>query len=119
MHTRLLHTRLRIACVLLATLGLTSVPLADAATIELSVNGLVCGFCAQGIEKRLRKFPATADAVVSLEQRLVGVSLKDGQDIDDAALRRALTDAGYTVTAISRTGTPIGELRARLGKAQP
>ena len=47
---------------------------AGAATIEMSVNGLVCAFCAQGIEKKLRKLPATADVVVSLERRLVAVA---------------------------------------------
>ena len=65
----------------------------------MDVNGLVCAFCAQGIEKKLRAFPATRDVVVSLEERLVAVSTKDGQDIADDELRRALTDAGYTVKA--------------------
>lgn len=92
---------------------------ARAATIEMNVNGLVCAFCAQGIEKQLRKFPATADVVVSLEQKLVAVSLKDGQDIPDAELRRALTNAGYTVKAIERTQTPLAELRARLKQGKP
>jgi mercuric ion binding protein len=92
---------------------------AQAATIEMNVNGLVCAFCAQGIEKQLRKFPATADVVVSLEQKLVAVRLKDGQDISDAELRRALTNAGYTVKAIERTQTPIGELRERLRQGKP
>jgi copper chaperone CopZ len=90
-----------------------------AATIEMSVNGLVCAFCAQGIEKKLKKFPATAEVVVSLEHRLVAVSLKDGQDIPDADLRKALTDAGYTVKAISRSETPIADIRARTKLAQP
>src|SRR5215472_1279941 len=90
-----------------------------AATIEMHVNGLVCAFCAQGIEKKLRKFPATVDVVVSLEQRLVAVALKDGQDIPDAELRRALTNAGYTVTAIERNDTPIGAIRSRVGQAKP
>jgi hypothetical protein len=31
---------------------------ANAGTIEMKVYGLVCGFCAQGIEKTLRKNPA-------------------------------------------------------------
>jgi copper chaperone CopZ len=90
-----------------------------AATIEMTVNGLVCAFCAQGIEKKLRKFPATAEVVVSLEHRLVAVSLKDGQDIADADLRKALTDAGYTVKAISRSETPIADVRARIKQVQP
>ncbi len=91
---------------------------AQSATIEMQVNGLVCAFCAQGIEKQLRKFPATADVVVSLEQKLVALALKDGQDIPDAELRRALTNAGYSVKGIERTETPIAEVRERL-KAKP
>src|SRR3981189_1103934 len=87
---------------------------AQAATIEMNVNGLVCAFCAQGIEKQLRKFPATADVIVSLEHKLVAVALKDGQDIPDTELRRALTNAGYTVKAVQRTETPLAELRERL-----
>jgi copper chaperone CopZ len=85
----------------------------------MKVNGLVCAFCAQGIEKQLRKFPATDDVVVSLEQRLVAVSLKDGQDIPDKELRTALTNAGYTVKAIERTQTPIAEVRERLKQGKP
>jgi len=91
----------------------------EAATIEMNVNGLVCAFCAQGIEKQLRKFPATADVVVSLEHKLVAVAVKEGQDISDADLRRALTNAGYSVTAINRTDTPMDDLRARLKQGKP
>ncbi len=90
-----------------------------ASTIEMTVNGLVCAFCAQGIEKKLKKFPATAEVVVSLEHRLVAVSLKDGQDIPDVDLRKALTDAGYTVKTISRSQTPIADVRERIKQAQP
>ena len=92
---------------------------ARATTVEMNVNGLVCAFCAQGIEKQLRKFPATADVIVSLEQKVVAVALKAGQDIPDAELRRALTNAGYTVKAIQRTQTPIAELRERLKQGKP
>jgi hypothetical protein len=56
---------------------------------------------------------------VSLEQRLIAVALKDGEDISDADLRKALQDAGYTVKAISRSDTPIAEVRARLKAAKP
>jgi copper chaperone CopZ len=90
-----------------------------AATIEMTVNGLVCTFCAQGIDKQLRKFPATSEVLVSLEHRLVAVALKDGQNIPDAELRRALTNAGYTVKAIQRTDTPIADLRERVKQAKP
>jgi copper chaperone CopZ len=90
-----------------------------AATIEMTVNGLVCAFCAQGIEKKLKKLPATAEVVVNLEHRLVAVSLKEGQDIADADLRKALTDAGYTVKSIERTDTPIADVREKLKQVSP
>lgn len=108
----------RRAAVCIAFLSLAA-SIAQASTIEMNVKGLVCAFCAQGIEKKLRKLAATADVVVSLEERLVAVALKDGQDIPDAELRKALTDAGYTVTAIQRTDTPIGEIRSRVRQARP
>jgi copper chaperone CopZ len=87
---------------------------AHATTIEMTVNGLVCAFCAQGIEKKLKKFPATSAVVVSLEHRLVAVQLKDGQEIKDEELKKALTDAGYTVKSIVRTETPIDDIRKRV-----
>jgi copper chaperone CopZ len=88
-------------------------PATCAATIEMTVNGLVCGFCAQGIEKTLRKNPATAEVLVSLENRLVAVMTKDGQDISDEELRKALTNAGYDVKAIVRTDNSLNDLRAK------
>jgi copper chaperone CopZ len=104
---------------LLAVALLAVAASSTAATIEMTVNGLVCAFCAQGIEKKLKKFPATAEVVVNLEHRLVAVALKDGQDIPDADLRKALTDAGYTVKSIARSETPIAEVRERLNQVQP
>ncbi len=88
---------------------------AAAATIEMKVYGLVCGFCAQGIEKTLRKNAATADVLVSLENQLVAVATKDGADLTDAQLTKALTDAGYDVKEITRTQRTLEEIRASLG----
>jgi copper chaperone CopZ len=98
---------------------LAATAVSAAATVEMTVNGLVCAFCAQGIEKKLKKYPATAEVVVNLEHHLVAVSLKEGQDISDAELRKALTDAGYTVKTIARTDTPIAEVRDRLKQGNP
>ena len=95
--------------------ALSTLPsLAPAATIEMDVNGLVCAFCAQGIEKKLRAFPATADVVVSLEKKLVALSTKDGQDIPDDELKTALTNAGYTVKSIHREDESLDAVRERL-----
>src|SRR5262245_42301236 len=101
----------RIALLLLALLGASGV---HAATIELTVNGLVCGFCAQGIEKTLRRNAATDDVFVSLENRLVAVATKPDTDIADDVLRKALQDAGYDVKAIARTDRSLTALREQM-----
>jgi copper chaperone CopZ len=100
--------------IFLIVLGLT-MSTAHAETIEIKVNGLVCGFCAQGIEKTLRRNPSTADILVSLEDRLVAVETKEGQDISDEELETALRDSGYDVTEITRSERRLGEIRERLG----
>ena len=92
--------------------------LANADTIEMKVYGLVCGFCAQGIEKTLRKNAATEDVLVSLEHRLVAIATKSGADIPDETLRKALKDAGYDVKAIVRTDRSIAAIRERV-KGKP
>jgi copper chaperone CopZ len=98
---------------LLIALLLSLSSIASANTIEMEVNGLVCGFCAQGIEKTLRSLPATEGVFVSLAHRLVAVKLKEGADIEDATLRKALKDSGYTVVEIQRTQHSLDELRVR------
>jgi copper chaperone CopZ len=101
-------------------LALSLLPVvASAGTIELKVYGLVCGFCAQGIEKTLRKNPATADVVVSLENKLVAVATREGQDISDVEITRAIKDAGYEVKGIERTQRSMEAIRSSLKKAGP
>ena len=99
---------------LLFTLLMGVSALASARTIEMDVNGLVCAFCAQGIEKSLKAFPATQAVFVSLEHRIVAVQLKNGADIDDAALRKALTDSGYTLVAVHRSDETLDAIRERV-----
>ena len=105
---------MRILKTLLLAALLATTSAASAKTIEMDVNGLVCAFCAQGIEKTLRGFPATADVFVSLEHRIVAIELAEGTDIDDATLRKAITDAGYAVVAVRRGDGTLQAIRERV-----
>jgi copper chaperone CopZ len=87
---------------------------ARAETIEMNVYGMVCGFCAQGIEASLRKNPATVDVVVSLEKRLVVVKTKEGEDIADPELKKAIADAGYDMKSVKRTQRSMEDVRKEL-----
>jgi mercuric ion binding protein len=104
---------------ILLALLLTLSGAAQARSVEMEVNGLVCAFCAQGIQKAIRKFPATQDVFVNLEHRIVAVQLKDGQDIADDALRGAVTDAGYTTVRIQRSDETLDAIRERVKAQEP
>ena len=116
MLSRPMSSRSMLPLLLLSWASLSGAPLASAETIEMKVNGLVCGFCAQGIEKTLRRHPATADVVVSLENRLVAVATRDGLDIPDGDLKQALQDAGYDLKSIARTARSIQAIRGELAR---
>ena len=103
-----------ITLVALLWAGLAAAAQPQPTTIEMDVDGLVCAFCAQGIEKKLRKEAATADVFVSLEHKLVAVALKPQQDITDDALKTLLTEAGYTLRGVRRTTEPLEAIRKRI-----
>jgi copper chaperone CopZ len=83
-------------------------------TIEMKVYGMVCGFCAQGIEASLRKNPAVTDVVVSLEKKLVIVETRAEESIHDDVLAKAIADAGYSLKAVSRTQRTMADHRAAI-----
>lgn len=73
-----------------------------AETIKASVNGLVCAFCATGIEKTFKAQPDVESVHVDLDSKLVTITTKPDKKIDDDTVTRLITDAGYSVTNISR-----------------
>lgn len=82
------------------TLSLSAAACAD--TIKTTVNGMVCGFCATGIEKTFKAQPEVKTVDVDLQKKLVTISTKEGQTIEDAKLRKLITNAGYSVVRIDR-----------------
>jgi copper chaperone CopZ len=102
----------RLLC--LTTLLIFASLTANATTIEMKVYGMVCGFCAQGIEASLRKNPAVVDVVVSLENKLVIVETRAREDIDDAKLKKAIADAGYDLKTVARKDRTMADYRAEI-----
>ena len=75
---------------------------ASAETILANVNGLVCAFCATGIEKTFNAESSVESVKVDLESKLVTINTKANQNIDDTTITKLITDAGYTVVGIER-----------------
>lgn len=61
----------------------------------VGVNGMVCAFCAQGIEKKFKSQPEVADIEVSLEKKFVKIKFKDGQSLSETKISELLKDSGY------------------------
>ena len=83
-------------------------------TIKANVNGMVCAFCAQGIEKKMRALSQTKDVYVNLKQRIVAVELKEGQTLSNDTVKDLIKDAGYDVTSIDISEHPVAHIKAEL-----
>ena len=73
-----------------------------AETITTHVNGMVCAFCATGIEKTFRKQPQVATVKVDLPKKQVVITTKPGQTLSDAKIKEVVTYSGYTMGKIHR-----------------
>jgi copper chaperone CopZ len=87
---------------------------AQASAVKLSVNGMVCAFCAQGIEARLKKLPETADLYINLKQKVVAVQAKPGQTLAVDKLKAEVVEAGYEVTRAEPMSQTVAQLREQM-----
>lgn len=103
-----------ILAMLMAANFLSSVALAATQTIKADVNGMVCAFCAQGIERKMRALPQTKDVYVNLKHKIVAVELKDGQSVSPDTVKDLVKDAGYEVTHIETVSQSAQEIKAAI-----
>lgn len=101
----------RIAIALTMTIAATVACAQDAGTAKISVNGMVCAFCAQGIEKRITAMPEAGPLYINLSRKLVAVQPKAGKSLDVEKIRREIQDAGYEVTAVEMVPKTVAVLR--------
>jgi cation transport ATPase len=88
--------------------------LAATQTIKANVNGMVCAFCAQGIEKKMRALSQTKDVYVNLKQRIVAVEVKDGQTLSNDTVKDVIKNAGYEVTSIEMSDHPAAQIKTEM-----
>lgn len=63
--------------------------------ITVGVKGMVCAFCAQGIEKSFMKQTEVAAVEVSLANKYVKIKTKEGQKISQDKIAEILKESGY------------------------
>ncbi|HBH38460.1 MAG TPA: heavy metal transporter [Curvibacter sp.] len=100
--------------ILTLALSLGALPAYAASTLKVTVNGMVCAFCAQGIEKRVGKMPATQEVFVDLKNKIVAVQARPGQALDAQAIRAEIVDSGYDVVKIEPVSQSVADIKAEL-----
>ena len=90
----------QILLVISVLVALSSATFAE--TIHTTVNGMVCAFCATGIEKTFRKQPEVDFVKVDLAKKLVTIKTKPGKTLSDAKVKEIVTYSGYTMGKIVR-----------------
>ena len=87
-----------------------------AATQKIEVLGMVCAYCAQGIEKSLKSLSEVNDVYINLEKFFVLVESKNDFGIDEKTLKTIIVDAGYTVQKIENFNETIKSIRNKYEK---
>ena len=90
----------RTVLILLALIAATGSAWAE--TITTTVDGMVCAFCATGIEKTFRRQPEVASVKVDLPRKQVVIMTKPGQTLSDAKIKEVVTYSGYKMGKINR-----------------
>ena len=70
-------------------------PAAESGELTVGVKGMVCAFCAQGIEKKLMAEAQVEKVQVSLENKFVKIKFKEGQRLSNEKIAELLKDSGY------------------------
>lgn len=102
------HRRQILKALAVCMLSFMLVSGARAEQVKVSVNGMVCSFCAQGIKKQFSEIKEIKEVNVDLDAKLVSFDLPKGTAVSDERIEKAIKDAGYDVQKIERTGEQPG-----------
>jgi thioredoxin-related protein len=70
--------------------------------LTVTVEGMVCDFCAQAIQKVFLKKEEVAGITVDLDNQNVIIALKEDTNITDNIIEDLFINAGYNVSEINR-----------------
>ncbi len=88
---------LRVCALLLAALW--AMPVWAGETYRLYVDGLACPFCAYGVEKKVGGLEGVEKLDIDIDVGVVAVTMAEGATLDEAAAKRAVDEAGFSLRA--------------------
>jgi copper chaperone CopZ len=100
------------ACAIIAWASGLFSPAFATESVKATVNGMVCAFCAQGIEANLSKLPAAKVVFVDLKKKIVAVEAREGQKLDSKVISAEIKDAGYDVVKLETVQQSVADIKA-------
>ncbi len=70
--------------------------------IVITVEGMVCDFCAQSLKKVFNKEDSVNDIAVNLDDQTVIVDTKDNAELSDTKIKELIEWSGYDLVDIKR-----------------
>ena len=70
--------------------------------LVIKVKGMVCAFCAQGIEKNFNKQKQVKTTKVNLETMEVTINLKKGASLPEPTIKKLVIDAGFAYAGLKK-----------------
>ena len=98
---------------LLSFVSLCLLSLPSFASVKITVNGMVCSFCAQGIEKSFSKMDATKAIFVDLKNKVVVIEFKEGKTISPKVITQEINDSGYDVVKLETIPQTVQEFKSQ------
>jgi len=63
--------------------------------IEVKIKGMVCSFCAQGLQKGIGKLEEVEKVEINLKKGYAKITVKEGKTLPMDEVKEIIKDAGY------------------------
>ena len=84
--------------------------------VKLTVDGLVCNFCASNITKTFSKLPEVSAVYVNLAAQTVLIELKAGQKLPEDKAKEIVSEAGFNLRAVTYPSESFDSIKETLKK---
>ncbi len=81
-------------------------------TVQATVDGMVCSFCAQGIVAHFKKHSAVSNVHVDLTRKLVILEEKKGATIKDEEITAFIKKSGFEPKKVERVTDSFAKVKA-------
>lgn len=63
----------------------------------IHIKGMTCPSCVASVERELKALPPVASVSISLKRNTATITIKEGQNLPQDQIKRAIERAGYSV----------------------